>query len=177
VRLVKDPDGETLTSERAEPQQTIRPAIAYLITSLMQSVVEDGTAQKVKVLGRPLAGKTGTTNEARNAWFIGFSPDLVTAVWVGFDNNDPLGPYETGGRAAIPIWTEVMRSAFARSATRDFAAPSGVVFAVVDPESGKLVAPDAEGSRTEPFLEGTQPTEFREDGAPEDRMIWEDYER
>lgn len=177
VRLAKSPDGKALVSQQAAPKQTIRPAIAYLITSLMQSVVEDGTAQRVKVLERPIAGKTGTTNEARNAWFIGFAPDLVTAVWVGFDNNDPLGPYETGGRAAIPIWVDVMRTAFERSAPRDFTAPSDVVFAVVDPATGKLVAPDNEGAKTEPFLDGTQPTEFAEEGGESDQLIWEDYER
>lgn len=176
VRRVKTPEGQTMEWAHEEPKQTIRPEVTYLITSLMQSVVEDGTAQRVKVLERPVAGKTGTTNESRNAWFAGFTPDLVTVVWVGFDDNEPLGPAETGGRAAIPIWLDVMQKAIEGTAKRDFAAPAGIVFAVVDPTTQKLVAPDAPNARTEPFLAGTEPKDFAEDGAPPDRMLWEDYE-
>lgn len=175
VRRIKTPDGESVVLDHEEPKQTIRPQIAYLITSLMQSVVEDGTAQRVKVLDRPVAGKTGTTNESRNAWFIGFTPDLVTAVWVGFDDNEPLGPAETGGRAAIPIWLDVMKKAIADTPSRDFVAPPGIVFAVVDPKTRTLVSPDTEGALTEPFVQGQEPTEFAEDGAPPDRLMWEDY--
>lgn len=175
VRRIKTPEDESLPIEHAEPKQTIRPEIAYLITSLMQSVVEDGTARRVKALERPVAGKTGTTNESRNAWFAGFTPDLATVVWVGFDDNEPLGPAETGGRAAIPIWLKVMEKAIEGTEPRDFAAPPGVVFAVVDPATQKLVAPDDDKGQIEPFLQGTEPKEFAEDGAPPDRMLWEDY--
>src|SRR5207248_691176 len=121
------------------------------VTSLMQSVVEAGTAQRVKVLERPIAGKTGTSNESRNAWFIGFTPDLVAGVWVGFDNNDPLGPNETGGRAAIPVWLDFMQDTLKKMPVRDFVVPQGVVFTYVDPKSGKLAAPEQEGARYEPF--------------------------
>ncbi len=176
VRRIKTPDDKVMELATEEPKQTIRPEVTYLITSLMQSVVEDGTAQRVKVLDRPVAGKTGTTNESRNAWFAGFTPDLVTVVWVGFDDNEPLGPAETGGRAAIPIWLDVMKKAIEGTAARDFAAPAGIVFAVVDPMTQKLVAPDAEHARTEPFLTGTEPKEFAEEGAPPDQLLWEDYE-
>jgi penicillin-binding protein 1A len=162
LKSVIDPEGKTIFESHLEMRSALRPEIAYQVTSLMQSVVEAGTAQRVKALERPVAGKTGTSNEARNAWFIGFTPDLVAGVWVGFDNNDPLGPQETGGRAAIPIWLEFMQAAVKNMPTRDFVAPSGIVFATVDPKTGKLAAPDSPGARLESFISGTEPTELSE---------------
>jgi penicillin-binding protein 1A len=166
VRNIVDPDGKMIFESHAETKSALRPEVAYQVTSLMQSVVEAGTAQRVKALERPVAGKTGTSNEARNAWFIGFTPDLVTGVWVGFDNNDPLGPQETGGRAAIPIWLDFMQGATKKMPVRDFVAPQGIVFATVDPKSGKLTAPDSPGARVESFISGTEPTELMEGAKP-----------
>lgn len=168
--------GSPPPAERPPPRETIPAEVAYQVTSLMQSVVEDGTARRVKALDRPVAGKTGTTNEARNAWFIGFTPDLVAGVWVGFDNNDPLGPAETGGRAAIPIWLDFMKTMVRDQPARDFVPPPAIVFAYVDPKTGKLAPPELDGARNEPFIIGTEPTEFVDSAAPRDRMMWEDYE-
>lgn len=176
IRKVTDPSGKVLYEDPNTPEQTISPDLAYLITSMMQSVVEDGTARRVKALERPVAGKTGTTNEARNAWFIGFTPDLVAGVWVGFDNNDPLGPSETGGRAAIPIWLDFMGQATEGAPVREFVAPSNVVFATVDPSSGKLTTAEAEGALVEPFILGTEPTEFVPNAAPPDEFMLDEYE-
>ncbi len=176
IRKVVGPEDEVLFESKNEPKDVMRPEVAYLITSLMQSVVEDGTARAVTALHRPVAGKTGTTNEARNAWFIGFTPDLVAGVWVGFDNNDPLGPRETGGRAAIPIWLELMTEATKDQPVRDFVAPPGIVFALVDPKSGRLATPDTEGAKNEPFISGTEPTELLEDATPPGTVPWPDYE-
>jgi penicillin-binding protein 1A len=176
VRKVVGPDEEVLLEADTEPVQTLRPEVAYQVVSLMQSVVEDGTARAVKELGRPVAGKTGTTNEARNAWFIGFTPQLVAGVWVGFDDNAPLGRSETGGRAAIPIWLDFMQRALEDVPPHEFVAPANIVFAHVDPDTGKLAPPDHEGARTEPFIAGTEPTELVEEGTPVDRGLWEDYE-
>jgi penicillin-binding protein 1A len=168
IKKVVDPEGNTKFEAEVKSRQALRPEVAYQVTSLMQSVVEAGTAQRVKELGRPVAGKTGTSNEARNAWFIGFTPDLVVGVWVGFDNNDPLGVNETGGRAAIPIWLELMRSAVKNMPVRDFVVPQNIVFTYVDPKSGKLAAPDFPGARLESFIGGTEPTDFMEGAkAPE----------
>lgn len=176
IQKVVAPGGEVLFEAKREVKTAMSAEVAYQVTSLMQSVVEDGTAQRVKVLNRPVAGKTGTTNESRNAWFIGYTPDLVAGVWVGFDNNDPLGPQETGGRAAIPIWLDLMTVATQGAPVRDFTAPSGIVFALVDPVTGKLATPDVKGARSEPFLSGTEPTEVYDSGRPADRAAWEDYE-
>lgn len=174
IRKVVDPDGKLVFEAKVEPKQALKPEIAYQVTSLMQSVVEAGTAQRVKILERPIAGKTGTSNEARNAWFIGFTPDLVAGVWVGFDNNDPLGPTETGGRAAIPIWIDLMQEALKNVPPRDFVAPQGIVFANVDPKTGKLAASDFPGSRYESFIAGTEPTEFMEGAKPPQSFYLDD---
>ncbi len=160
IRKVVAPSGDVVFESKLEPKQTLPAEVTYQITSLMQSVVEDGTAMRVKVLNRPIAGKTGTTNESRNAWFIGFTPDIVTGVWVGFDNNDPLGPGETGGRAAIPIWLQFSEVAMKDTPIHDFIAPPGIVFALVDPKTGRLAPPDFPGAKQEPFIPGTEPTDI-----------------
>jgi penicillin-binding protein 1A len=133
------------------------PAVAYLATSLMRSVVEEGTAVAVRELGRPAAGKTGTANEYRDAWFSGYTPDLVATAWVGFDDHSSLGSGETGGKAALPIWLGFMRSALDGKPSRDFEVPAGVQTVKVDPSSGLLAGAHVPG-RTENFLEGTAPT-------------------
>ena len=176
VRKIVAPGGEIIFEAQSKPKQTIRPEVVYLTTSLMQSVVEDGTAKRVKALERPVAGKTGTTNESRNAWFAGFTPDLVAGVWVGFDNNDPLGPYETGGRAAIPIWLDYMQEALRDLPPQEFVPPPNVVFAHVDPLTGQLAPPDFEGALDEPFIEGTEPKEFAPGDVITDEDRFEDFE-
>ncbi|MBK8012541.1 MAG: PBP1A family penicillin-binding protein [Deltaproteobacteria bacterium] len=168
IRRVVDGTGHVLFEAKAPSKQAVRPEIAYQIISMMESVVQDGTARSVKSLGRPVAGKTGTTNDAKDAWFIGFTPDLVTAVWVGFDDSKPLGPSETGGRAAIPIWLDFMKKATANQPVREFVPPPGVVFVLVDPETGKLASPGHEGARLEPFVAGSEPTEY---SAPDERPV------
>lgn len=177
IQKVVDPSGKVLFESQATPRQTITPELTYLITSLMQSVVEDGTAQAVKALERPVAGKTGTTNESRDAWFIGFTPDLVAGVWVGFDDNSPLGVGESGGRAAIPIWLDFMREATKDLEVRDFVAPPGIVFAHVDPKSGLLAPSDYPGVAYEPFVAGSEPTEFVTNAVPPTNFGLDDYER
>ncbi len=176
VRKIVDGEGATRLEAKDDAVSTISAAVAYQVTSLMQSVVQDGTAQRVKVLDRPVAGKTGTTNEARNAWFIGFTPSLVVGVWVGFDDNEPLGTTETGGRAAIPIWLDFMKVAVEGTPPQDFVAPAGIVFAFVDPKSGKLASPDAPDAVSEPFVAGTEPTELQTNAKSPTQFGLDDYE-
>jgi penicillin-binding protein 1A len=160
-------------------QQLIPPTQAYLTTALLRGVVEHprGTGRRVRSLGRPLAGKTGTTNDQGDAWFIGFSPEVATGVWVGFDERRVLGRGETGSRAAAPIWIEYMGSALARSSVRDFAVPEGIVFARIDPQSGLLAAAGAEDSLFQPFVEGTEPRETAKESlsAAESRRLRLDF--
>lgn len=154
---VTDAAGKQL--ERAEPaafEETIPATVAFLTSSVMESVVQEGTAVRAKQLQRPLAGKTGTAQDHRDAWFCGYSPDLVTAVWVGFDDHDPLGGAETGAHAALPIWMGFMRSALEGKPPLEFTPPPGITQARVDPRSGKRM-PDDVGGRLEWFIEGTVP--------------------
>jgi penicillin-binding protein 1A len=147
-----------------DPDRLISPELAYLSTSLLRAVVDDlhGTGRTLRVLNRPLAGKTGTTNEQADAWFIGYSPDITTGVWVGHDETNLLGYKETGGRAAAPIWIDYMREALKDRRVRDFDVPDPIVFARVDRKTGLLASPDSRGVVFEAFLPGTAPTKSAE---------------
>jgi penicillin-binding protein 1A len=159
-RQLGDDGASTVYQHAAAPVRAIDPAVAWLTTSLMRSVVEEGTATHAKRLKVEIAGKTGTTNEARDAWFVGFTSDLVMGVWLGRDDNGPLGRGATGGGSAVPIWTEAMRAAIEQRRPPAFAAaPEGIVSAVVDTATGMLVSAETKRKRTEFFLAGTEPTE------------------
>ena len=144
---------------RAVPNETqvLAPGVAYLITSLLNSVVQHGTATKVKALGRPVAGKTGTTNNFVDAWFMGFIPDMVTGVWVGKDKDEPLGHNETGSRAAIPIWLDYMKAATEGKPVKDFPVPDDVINVKIDPETGSAADFDFPSATFEVFLKDNPP--------------------
>lgn len=154
---VRDARGTVLEEHAPAFEETLPPAVAYLTTTLMRSVVEEGTATAVRELNRPAAGKTGTTNESKDTWFSGYTMDWVASAWVGFDDNTPLGSTETGGRAALPIWLDFMRVAHQGLPVRDFEVPPGIVQVRIDPATG-LLAGNSMPGRLEPFLEGTAPT-------------------
>jgi penicillin-binding protein 1A len=175
---VSTPSGTVLEEHQASFQDATSPAVAYLITSLMRSVVEEGTAGQVRELNRPAAGKTGTTNEYRDAWFDGYTPTLVTSAWVGFDDHSSLGSGESGARAALPVWLRFMKAALEGRPPSDFEVPPGVVLVRVDPSSGLLAGPRLPG-RQEAFLEGTAPTSEAPgpNEASPDRFLMEDPDR
>jgi 1A family penicillin-binding protein len=132
----------------------------YLVTNMLRSVVNEGTGASARAAGFQLdaAGKTGTTNDLRDAWFVGFTPELLTVVWVGLDDNRPLGL--SGTQAALPIWTTFMTRALAGHESLPFEPPEGVVFAEIDPETGQLATPGCPHSLSESFLQGSAPAEF-----------------
>ncbi|MBM66561.1 MAG: penicillin-binding protein [Myxococcales bacterium] len=136
------------------PEQVIAPGIAYIMTYLMRQVVDAGTATRARISGVPVAGKTGTTNDNKDAWFVGYSPHLVTGVWIGERFNlRPLGRSETGGRTAAPIWKAYMTAALDGTDPGDFGVPDDIEFAEVDARSGRL------GGKTRlPYMKGTKPT-------------------
>jgi penicillin-binding protein 1A len=150
--------------------RVMRPEVAYVMTSLLASVVREGTGQRAQSLGRPVAGKTGTTNQAKDAWFVGFSTDLVVAVWVGFDDSLPLGWGESGARTALPIWVEFMKAATAGKPVTEFSRPNGVTELSIDPATGLLARFEQSDALTEVFVRGTEPTEVApvapEEGEP-----------
>ncbi len=140
------------------PTSGLEPAVAFVLSSMMRDVVEYGTGAAARSLGRPLAGKTGTAQEHRDAWFVGFAPDLVAGVWVGFDSHEPLGTHETGAGAALPAWMSFMRAALARHPATEFQAPPNVEFARVDARTGLLAAdPSAPDVPLVAFVAGTTP--------------------
>ncbi len=162
VKLVKDNTGKTLEVMEPQPQEVITKETAYLITNMMEDVVQKGTGQAAKTLGRPIAGKTGTTNDYINAWFIGGTPNLVTGVYVGFDDRRSLGESETGARAALPIWTTFMKEALKQLPVMPFEIPDGVTFVKVDSSTGLLESEqEGEGQKgtVELFSKGSEPTQ------------------
>jgi len=163
IRKVVSARGETLFENAPAPRQAIDPAVAFMVADMMQDVVRRGTGRRVgqALPGWPIAGKTGTTNEYNDAWFIGFTPSLATTVWVGFDELRTLGKGETGARAAAPIWTEFMRTALAQQPKLPFTAPPELRWRRVDRETGLLARSDQTAKvRLECFLAGNEPTEF-----------------
>lgn len=150
-----------------DPDQLLDPRVAYVMTNLMKDVVTYGTGHDAKALGRPAAGKTGTTSDSVDAWFMGFTPNVVTGVWVGFDNQKPIGKNETGARAALPIWLGFMKEAVKSYPDSDFVIPPGVTFASIDAQSGKLAPANSSRAIKEAFIEGTEPKQAA-DASPGD---------
>ncbi len=163
ITKIEDRFGNILEEMDPVRQKVIDSSTAYLMTSLLEGVVKFGTAQRVRALGRPVAGKTGTTNDLYDAWFVGYTPRFITGVWVGFDQQRSLGKGETGSRAASPIWLGYMQKILQKEPVRVFQVPEGVVFANIDAKTGKL--PNAESKKTilECFKEETVPTEHTPD--------------
>jgi penicillin-binding protein 1B len=153
--------GDTLWSVLPDRRQAVSPQAAYLVTSLLKGVVDRGTGAKARALGvqGPVAGKTGTTDAYRDAWFVGYTPDLVIGVWVGFDDERPVKL--TGSQAALPIWSELARRLIPQ-AQPDFEMPSGVVQREIDPRTGQLATSQCPEKTPEVFIAGTEPTVYCE---------------
>jgi membrane carboxypeptidase/penicillin-binding protein len=160
IRRVLNRQGQVLWEPPLQLSDALSPDVAYLTTSLLEGVVQRGTGKRAAALGWPVAGKTGTTDDYRDAWFIGYTPDLAAGAWVGFDKPASLGNGEAGSRAALPIWMTFMRKARSGTPPDEFEIPSGIEIVEVDPVSGLLVGPYCEDRITEVFLEGTAPEEF-----------------
>lgn len=164
IKYVADAKGVILENNEPEGEEAISPQTSFLITSMMEDVVTYGTGWRIKALGRPVAGKTGTTNDYRDAWFVGYTPGMAVSVWVGFDDMRPLGNKETGASAASPIWLNFMRSVDSGDRT-GFAMPEGIVSFPIDPANGLLVKTGASGLK-EYFKAGTQPKEYSANKPP-----------
>jgi penicillin-binding protein 1A len=170
VSKVTDAKGNVVYENKARPfceencaddtaARVIRPKTHYLMTSMMQDVVRMGTGHGAMVLKRnDLAGKTGTTNDIKDAWFMGFNPDIVTGVWMGFDQPESLGKQESGGTSALPIWVDYMRLALKdKPDLGAYKKPEGIVTRRIDPTTGELLADDKPGGIPEVFDEENLP--------------------
>jgi membrane carboxypeptidase/penicillin-binding protein len=140
----------------------LAPATAYVTTQMLKDVLTYGTAKGLRKFSqaRPSAGKTGTTDDYRDAWFVGYTPQLITGVWVGYDKPRPGGKGFTGGAVAAPIWERFMRQALAGRPVVDFPRPDTVVSVSIDPATGFLATEDCLTKRDEFYIAGTEPTEY-----------------
>ena len=145
---------------RKPPHRVISPETAYLITNILESVVREGTGWRAKAIGRPSAGKTGTTNDLKDAWYIGFIPQLACVSWVGYDQERPLGKNETGSRAAAPAWVSFMEEAEKQYPVKNFRVPDTIEFHPINKKDGLLLPEDSEDAYFEVFAPGTAPTQF-----------------
>ena len=159
VIAVADAEGTVIESDPPQSQAAVDPVTAWLLTSLLQSVVKEGTGKPLAAWGwtRPTAGKTGTTNDGRDAWFVGYTPELVTGVWVGDDQHKALKA--TGAKNALPVWATFMKAAAQEFPVSDFTRPEGLVEVSIDPASGLKAVTGCPQRMTEVFKSGTQPTQ------------------
>lgn len=163
VERVEDATGKPLEAHAPSDREAMTPQLAYLVVNLMKGVVQGGTGNYARRLNRPLAGKTGTSNDNRDLWFIGFTPDLVAGAWMGYDDFSSLGRKDwTGGSTVVPWWTAIMEEILKEYPKRDFPAPPGVVFVAVDKQTGLLYQPACPKANKilEAFAKGTEPTEY-----------------
>ncbi len=169
ILMITDSAGRVLYTNDTLPEQVIKPESAYLTTNLLKGAIERGTGWKARELGRPVAGKTGTTNEYRDAWFVGYAPSLVAGVWVGYDDHRSIGKKETGARTALPLWLEFMKKALADREPEDFAIPGGIIFKDIDPRTGLLSTENCRQSIREAFVPGTEPRKYCDETAASGR--------
>lgn len=160
VRRIEDGEGRIIEQNMASREQVLTEQEAYIIHSMLRTVVDSGTAQRMrwtKGMGRPIAGKTGTTNDFRDAWFIGYTPDVVTGVWVGFDDNSSLGKKNSGTTVAVPYWTEYMKLIFENMPVTEFKHPKGIVTRKICEITGLLASPTCPEVLDEEFIQGNEP--------------------
>ncbi len=163
ITRIVSPDGADIALPAAPPRRRVMDeAEAYVVTSLLTSVIQSGTGIRARALELPLAGKTGTSNEAKDAWFAGYSPELCAVVWTGFDDAAPLGAREQGASAALPAWIAFMRAAHQGRKVAGWTKPSTVVELDIDPASGLLPYPEQENAKREIFLAGSEPQDMAE---------------
>jgi penicillin-binding protein 1A len=168
IKKIVDRTGNVFEETKVKSEQVIDPRIAFMTSYVMRDVVESGTGRRVKSLGRPVAGKTGTTNDIRDAWFIGFTPSLIAGVWIGFDQETTLGKNEVGGRAAAPVWLYFMEKVMQRTPVEYFPTPEGIIFVKVDPKTGLASGGSDKGAIYEAFLDSAPPKE-KADGLTEEK--------
>lgn len=167
IHRIEDSWGHTIVTFAPEKVDAITPQNAFVMAALLKEVIKGGTGFRARHLQRTIAGKTGTTNEERDAWFVGFSPYLVTTVYAGYDTPKPMGKYETGSRVAVPIFAKYREKVELDYPEADFVMPPGVKFVSIDPENGFLAGILTENAFELPFIAGTEPTAVS--GAPRRR--------
>jgi penicillin-binding protein 1A len=159
IRAVHGPDGRNLWPPVSLPRRVLSPVTDYIALDMLRAVVEAGTGRKAAALPFLVAGKTGTTDDQDDAWFVGFSSRLAAGVWVGRDDNSPLGRGETGSQAALPVWTDVLLASAGDRPPPPWPVPEGVTFALIDLVSGMRAGPSCAETAWAAFARGTEPSE------------------
>ncbi|MHB0995319.1 MAG: penicillin-binding protein 1A [Elusimicrobiales bacterium] len=161
ILKVADNTGRVLEEAVPEETEAFSPQLSYVLVNMMKGVVQRGTGAYASRLKRPIAGKTGTSQDSKDMWFIGMTPDLTAAAWMGYDDFMSLPMKDwTGGGTVVPWWTEIMEAVLKDQPVRDFPVPDGIVFVTVDQESGKLALPTCKKKLLDAFIKGTEPKEF-----------------
>jgi 1A family penicillin-binding protein len=162
ILRIESRDGRTLERNECRKYDVLSPETAYVMNSMLSSVVNEGTAGSVRGRGltQTLAGKTGTTDDYSDAWFIGYSPDLCVGTWVGFDARRRMGEKISGSRAALPIWIDFMTVALAATPDRPFPEPAGIAHRVICQDTGLLAREGCPSTRSEVFIQGTEPSKL-----------------
>ncbi|MDR1196042.1 MAG: transglycosylase domain-containing protein [Endomicrobium sp.] len=172
ITKITDKDGRILEQNLPKQKEVLSSQICFVMTNMLRSVVERGSGWYAKYLNRPCAGKTGTTNEGSDVWFIGYTPQLVAGVWVGYDDRSiSLGDRVTGGNLACPIWTKFMKEALAGKPIVDFSQPDNIDWALIDPQTGLLALSKTPGAFLEAFIKGTAPKQYYDQVIPESKRI------
>lgn len=162
IKRIVDRDGNILEQNRPAPKPVLDERTAFQITHLMKQVIKEGTGKKARGLDTPSAGKTGTTDQNMDAWFIGYTPDIATGVWVGYDQKITLGSRETGSRAAAPIWLDFMKKAEKHFPEEDFKIPEGITFIPMNSETGEIENGENDEFPWQAFRNDNLPSESEE---------------
>lgn len=156
VRRVVSPGDIVLEEQMPQPQQAVREEIAFLLTSVLEGVVERGTGRAAKRVGRPVAAKTGTSQGAEDLWFLGYTPSVVAGVWLGYDHRRSIGSHETAGKIAAPIWTDFMRQSLGDSPVEAFIPPETVFPILANRKTGQPTSPTDPEAIAEYIIQGQQ---------------------
>ena len=160
IRRVSDREGTMIWETPLTLYDALSPQTSFQITNLLEGVIKRGTGRRARSLQRSVAGKTGTTDDFRDAWFIGFTPEVAAGAWIGYDHNRTLGNGETGPRAALPIWLSFMEQILGNQSDISFKVPQGIELVEVDPITGLLASPECSERIVEAFIPGTSPEEY-----------------
>jgi len=160
ILKIVDKNGNVIEENREYHEEVLSPQVAYIMTDMLRTVIDEGTGRNARLMGLkiPCAGKTGTTDDFADGWFIGYTPELVVGVWTGFDEKRSMGRNKTGARVALPLWVDIMKGAYPDNIGPNFDRPEGIVEAIVCEESGLLATPYCEKIRKEIFIKGNEPT-------------------
>ena len=173
---IEDRDGNLVYQARPHYREVISEETAFIMANMMKGVVERGTATSVRALNRPVAGKTGTTNEHMDAWFVGYTPEWVSGVWTGFDQKRNIGKMETGGRIAAPIFLNFMQKFLDGTPPVDFMIPDGVIPVLVNLDTGHMTGSDDPRAFVEYFKSGTEPIMSEQsEQAPQDYLTSDEF--